>query len=70
MASGGKKQTTRAKLNRESRLRDRRLEKQARKQARREASTHPAGQADDTTTGEEQQQTPAAESDLAPVQDA
>jgi hypothetical protein len=44
MASGGKKKTTMAKLNREARLRERRQEKQARKQARREASLHSASQ--------------------------
>lgn len=35
MGSSGKKRTTMAKLNRESRLRDKRAEKQARKAARR-----------------------------------
>jgi hypothetical protein len=35
MSSRGKKKTTMAKLSRESRLRERRLEKEARKQARR-----------------------------------
>lgn len=35
MASGGKKKTTMAKLNRESKLRERRLDKQARKDARK-----------------------------------
>jgi hypothetical protein len=42
MASRGKKKTTMAKLNRESRLRDRRLEKQARKDARKQASSPPS----------------------------
>jgi len=37
MASSGKKRTTMAKLNRESRLRERRLDKQARKDARKNA---------------------------------
>jgi hypothetical protein len=37
MASGGKRKTTMAKLMRESRLRERRMDKEARKQARREA---------------------------------
>jgi hypothetical protein len=41
MASSGKKKTTMAKLMRESRLRERRLDKQARKDARRHALTHP-----------------------------
>jgi hypothetical protein len=47
MASGGKKKTTMAKLTRESRLRERRLDKQAKKNARRQASEHP-GQPSDT----------------------
>jgi hypothetical protein len=38
MASSGKRKTTMAKLTRESRLRERRLEKQAKKDARRQAS--------------------------------
>ncbi|HET8537509.1 MAG TPA: hypothetical protein VFL73_10060 [Solirubrobacteraceae bacterium] len=41
MASSGKKRTTMAKLNRESKLRERRLDKQARKDARRAAATAP-----------------------------
>jgi len=45
MSSRGKKKTTMAKLSRESRLRERRLEKEARKQARRrDAASHPAEQ--------------------------
>jgi len=40
MAGSGKKKTTMAKLNRESRLRERRLDKQARKDARRDASAN------------------------------
>ena len=43
MASGGKKKTTMAKLNRERRLRERRVEKQARKDARKRASAHDPG---------------------------
>ena len=38
MSSRGKKKTTMAKLNREARLRERRVEKQARKEARRDAA--------------------------------
>jgi len=38
MASSGKRKTTFAKLARESRLRERRLEKQAKKDARRRAA--------------------------------
>lgn len=40
MASGGKKKTTMAKLTRESRLRERRLDKQAKKEARKLAPAH------------------------------
>lgn len=42
MSSRGKKKTTMAKLSRESKLRERRLEKQAKKNARRQqALAHP-----------------------------
>ena len=37
MASRGKKKTTMAKLNREAKLRERRIDKQARKDARKRA---------------------------------
>jgi hypothetical protein len=45
MASNGKKKTTFAKLNREQKVRDRRIEKQARKDARKlaAASEQPVG---------------------------
>jgi hypothetical protein len=39
MASRGKKKTTMAKLSRESRLRERRLDKQAKKDARKRAAS-------------------------------
>ena len=51
MASSGKKKTTMAKLTRESRLRERRLDKQARKNARKYAAAHP-GEASETFTDE------------------
>jgi hypothetical protein len=41
MASGGKRKTTMAKLNRERRLIERRQEKQARKDRRRAAANDP-----------------------------
>jgi hypothetical protein len=41
MSSRGKKKTTMAKLNREARLRERRLVKQERKDARKDAAAHP-----------------------------
>jgi hypothetical protein len=54
MSSRGKKKTTMAKLTRESRLRERRVEKQARKEARRiagpmvdEAPLDPEAEIDD-----------------------
>lgn len=54
MASSGKKKTTMAKLTRESRLRERRLDKQARKDARKQAQAdHPdPGEALDATVGQ------------------
>jgi hypothetical protein len=51
MASRGKKKTTMAKLNREAKLRERRLDKQARKDTRRrEAAEQPAEPVDAPTT--------------------
>jgi hypothetical protein len=41
MASSGKKKTTMGKLTRERKLRERRLDKQARKDARKYAAAHP-----------------------------
>jgi len=52
MGSNAKKKTTMAKLNRESRLRERRLEKQAKKETRRQASPDHADRAGDTPTGD------------------
>lgn len=50
MASNGKKKTTMAKLNRENRVRERRVEKQAKKDARKRAAVdHPGGAADPLT---------------------
>jgi hypothetical protein len=51
MASSGKKKTTMAKLTRESRLRERRLDKQARKDARKQASSDQPEQFGDTLDG-------------------
>jgi hypothetical protein len=42
VASSGKRKTTMAKLNRERRLVERRLEKQAKKLARKQAASHPS----------------------------
>jgi hypothetical protein len=48
MASSGKKKTTMAKLTRESRLRERRMDKQAKKDARKLAPAHQPEHAGDT----------------------
>ena len=42
MASSGKKKTTMAKLDRERRMREKRMDKQARKDARKAAADMPA----------------------------
>jgi hypothetical protein len=55
MASSGKKKTTMAKLMRESRLRERRLDKQARKDARKNAPVEEpdrSGEPVEATSGE------------------
>ena len=54
MASGGKKKTTMAKLTRERRLRERRIDKQAKKDARKQNSADHLAQPSDTLTGEHQ----------------
>jgi hypothetical protein len=53
MASSGKKKTTFAKLARESRLRERRLDKQARKDARKRAAATQVAQVSDTPTADD-----------------
>jgi hypothetical protein len=58
MASSGKKKTTMAKLNRERKLRERRLDKQTKKDARKQASQHDA-QSRDVLTGGDDQSIPA-----------
>lgn len=55
MASSGKQKTTMAKLTRESRLRERRLDKQAKKDSRKLAPPHHSdwpGDTVDATTGD------------------
>ena len=60
MASSSKRKTTMAKLNRERRLLERRLEKQAKKVARKQASAaHDAGQPSDTLTSDDGLSQPA-----------
>jgi hypothetical protein len=51
MASGSKRKTTMAKLNRERRLVERRLEKQAKKLARKQAASMEQSAPPDTLTG-------------------
>ncbi|MGA2926916.1 MAG: hypothetical protein ABSG43_13145 [Solirubrobacteraceae bacterium] len=52
MASSGKKKTTMAKLNRERRLRERRLDKQSKKDARKNASAQDPQLPDDVLTSD------------------
>jgi hypothetical protein len=54
MASSAKRKTTMAKLNRESRLRERRMEKKAKKDARKQAAvTDPEAPSSDGATGDD-----------------
>lgn len=62
MASSGKKKTTYAKLARESRLRERRFEKQARKDARKRAAESPPTELDEMPAGEAEELQGAVES--------
>jgi hypothetical protein len=66
MASSGKRKTTMAKLARESRLRERRMEKKARKDARRYAAEHPAPEFEHADPSDEGLQEP----DESPAGDA
>ena len=51
MAGGGKRKTTMAKLTRERRLQERRLDKQARKEARKQAAANPPAEPSDWMSG-------------------
>jgi hypothetical protein len=53
MASTGKRKTTMAKLNRERRLLERRLEKKAKKDARKRAAADAPNRPGDMLTGDE-----------------
>jgi hypothetical protein len=66
MAGAGKRKTTMAKLARERRLHERRLDKQARKEARKRAAEHPPSE---ETSGDldELGDSDAAQPDLEPV---
>jgi hypothetical protein len=69
MASSGKRKTTMAKLNRERKLRERRLDKQAKKDARKAASRHAPEESGDVLTGDDGQSTGTGtgQPDLEPV---
>jgi hypothetical protein len=58
MASSGKKKTTMAKLTRESKLRERRLAKQAKKDARKQAPAHHPDQPGDLLNATTSESTP------------
>jgi hypothetical protein len=53
MGSNAKKKTTMSKLNRETRLRERRMEKQAKKNARKRAAADQPATPSDTVTGDD-----------------
>ena len=57
MGTNAKRKTTMAKLNRERRLRQRRLEKQARKDARRASADEPGPELADTESPEVAEET-------------
>jgi hypothetical protein len=59
MASSGKKKTTMAKLNRERKLRERRLDKQAKKEARKHAPVYHQGQPGDALSSGDDQSLPS-----------
>jgi hypothetical protein len=69
MASSGKRKTTMAKLARERRLQEKRLDKQARKEARKLAAEQPDAPGDDEATGQLDEAWDASDSELenAPV---
>jgi hypothetical protein len=59
MASSGKQKTTMAKLNRERKLRERRIDKQAKKDARKQASADQPDQSGDPLTSGDDQSIPS-----------
>jgi hypothetical protein len=58
MASSSKRKTTMAKLSRENALRERRLQKQAKKDARKAAAADNRAGTSDVATGDDQQPSP------------
>jgi hypothetical protein len=74
MASNGKKKTTMGKLNRERKLHERRIDKQARKEARKLAAADP-NRSDEVLTDDfdglgPESSSEFSESDVQPVPDA
>ena len=67
MASSGKKKTTMAKLTRESRLRERRQDKQARKDARKQGLADPPDRLDDPLSATVAAEQPALETAVVQV---
>ena len=53
MASSGKKKTTMAKLDRERKMREKRMDKQARKDARKYLAANPVDETAETLAGAE-----------------
>jgi len=70
MASGGKKKTTMGKLNRERRLRERRIDKQAKKDARKLAAENPVEPSDALTDEDGEVTEPGAAEPAGVVGDA
>ena len=68
MASSGKKKTTMAKLNREAKVREKRMDKQARKDARKYAAANGTTVGDDTLASPDGE--PAEADDGQPDRDA
>jgi hypothetical protein len=60
MASSGKKKTTMAKITRENRVRERRMEKQAKKDARKRESAEQPGLPDTADTAADEPMTEPA----------
>ena len=58
MASSGKQKTTMAKLNRERKLRERRVDKQAKKDARKQTTIHQHDQLGDALASADGQSLP------------
>ena len=62
MASSGKKKTTMAKLDRERRMREKRMDKQARKDARKYAAANPVDEQYGAVDGDATDESIASES--------